>query len=132
MNDEKCFYQIQIFLNRGELNKYLVSYKDTDRLSDSEKKKKKQLFKLKKLDSCNTIIGGFPGGSVVKNLPTNAGDVSLIPELGRTPGEGNDNPLQYSCLEVPWTEEPGRLQSKGMQKSWTLLSDSTIIQSQEI
>ena len=119
MNDEKCFYQNQIFLNRVELNKYLVSYKDTDRLSDSEKKKKKQLFKLKKLDSCNTIIGGFPGGSVVKNLPTNAGDVSLIPELGRTPGEGNDNPLQYSCLEVPWTEEPGRLQSKGLQKSWT-------------
>ena len=37
---KKCFYQIQIFLNRGELNKYLVSYKDTERLSDSEKKKK--------------------------------------------------------------------------------------------
>ena len=39
---------------------------------------------------------------VVKNLPANAGavrDVSLIPGLGRSPGEGNDNPLQYSCLE---------------------------------
>ena len=42
---------------------------------------------------------GFPGGSVVKNLPANAGDMGLIPGSGRFPGEGNDNPLQYSCLE---------------------------------
>ena len=40
----------------------------------------------------------FPGGSVVKNLPSNAGDMGLIPELERYPGEGNGNPLQYSCL----------------------------------
>ena len=56
---------------------------------------------------------------MVKNLPTNAGDMGLIPVLGRGPGEGNDNPLQYSCLEIPWTEEPGRLQSMGLQKNWT-------------
>jgi len=43
----------------------------------------------------------FPGGSVVKNLPAIAGDVSLIPGLGRSPGEGNGNPLQYSCLGNP-------------------------------
>ena len=42
---------------------------------------------------------GFPGDSVVKNLPVNAGDVGLIPRLGRSPGVGNNNPLQYSCLE---------------------------------
>ena len=42
---------------------------------------------------------GFPGGSVVKNLPGNAGDVGSIPESGRSPGEGNGNPLQYSGLE---------------------------------
>ena len=41
---------------------------------------------------------GFPGGSVVKNLPANIGDMGLIPGLGRSPGEGNGNPLQYSCL----------------------------------
>ena len=41
----------------------------------------------------------FPGVSVVKNPPANAGDVGLIPGLGRSPGEGNGNPLQYSCLE---------------------------------
>ena len=44
---------------------------------------------------------GFPGGSVVKNLPANAGDVGLIPGLRRFPGEGNGNPFQNSCLEEP-------------------------------
>ena len=42
---------------------------------------------------------GFPGGSVVKNPPANAGDTSSIPRSGRSPGGGNGNPLQYSCLE---------------------------------
>ena len=40
-------------------------------------------------------------GSLGKNLPANAGDMSLIPELGRSPGEGSGNPLQYSCLGNP-------------------------------
>ena len=44
---------------------------------------------------------GFPGGSVVKNPPANAGDTGLIPGLGRFPGGGNGNPLQYSCLGNP-------------------------------
>ena len=38
---------------------------------------------------------------MVKNLPSNTGDVGLIPGLGRSPGEGNGNPFQYSCLENP-------------------------------
>ena len=42
---------------------------------------------------------GFPGGSVVKNLSANAGDVGSIPGSGGSPGEGNGNPLQYPCLE---------------------------------
>ena len=45
---------------------------------------------------------GFPGGSVVKNLPANSGDArdtGLIPGLGRSPGEGNGKPLQYSCMK---------------------------------
>ena len=41
---------------------------------------------------------GFSGDSVVKNPPANAGDVGSIPQLGRSPGKGNGNPLQYSCL----------------------------------
>ena len=44
---------------------------------------------------------GFPGGSVVKNLSGNTGDTGLVPGLGRTPGEGNGKPLQYSCLGNP-------------------------------
>ena len=41
----------------------------------------------------------LPGGSIVKNLPANAEDTSLIPGSGTSPGEGNGNPFQYSCLE---------------------------------
>ena len=44
---------------------------------------------------------GFLGSSVVKNLPANAEDMGLIPGLGRSPGKGNGNPLQYSCLGNP-------------------------------
>ena len=45
------------------------------------------------------VFGSFPGGSVLKNMPANAGDMGSIPGLGRPLGEGNDNLLQYSCLE---------------------------------
>ena len=65
---------------------------------------------------------GFPGGSVVKSPLANAGDIGntgSTPGLGSFHGGGNGNPLQYSCLEIPWTEEPGRLQSIGSQKSDT-------------
>ena len=50
------------------------------------------------------ISTDFPGGSVVKNPPAKAGDVDSIPGLGRSPGGGNGNPLQYFCLEdySPW------------------------------
>ena len=58
---------------------------------------------------------GFPLGSVVKNLSANAVDVGSIPRLGRSPGEGNGNPLQFSCLGNLMAR--GRLQSMGLQKS---------------
>ena len=61
-----------------------------------------------------TII--FPGGSDGKVSAYNAGDPGSIPELGRSPGEGNDNPLQNSCRKIPWMEEPGRLQPMGSQR----------------
>ena len=48
-----------------------------------------------------TYAAAFPGGSVVKNLPTNAGDMGLNPGLGRSPRGENGNPLQYSCLGNP-------------------------------
>ena len=46
-------------------------------------------------------LGGFPGGSEVKASACNTGDLGSIPWSGRSPGEGNGNPLQYSCLENP-------------------------------
>ena len=70
---------------------------------------------------------GFPGGSVVKNSPANAGDtrdVGFIPGPGRSPGKGNGNPLPvFLPGESPWTEEPGRIQFL-TSKSWTWLNDS--------
>ena len=48
--------------------------------------------------SIHIHILGFLGDFVIKNLPANAGDTGLIPGSGRSPGEGNGNPLQYSCL----------------------------------
>ena len=52
---------------------------------------------------------GFPGGTEVKVSACHAGDLDLIPGSGRLPGDRNGNPLQYSCLENPWTEESGGL-----------------------
>ena len=66
---------------------------------------------------------GFPGGSDGKVSSFNVGDPGLIPGWGRSPGEGNGNPLQYSCLENLWTEEPSGLQSMGVTKSQTQLSN---------
>ena len=61
-------------------------------------------------------VRDFPGGSDSKASVYNAGDPGLIPGSGRSPGEGNGNPLQYPCLKNPWTEEPGRVQSMGLQR----------------
>ena len=61
----------------------------------------------------------LPGCIVVKYLLASEGDardVGLILEQGRSPEEGKGNPFQNSCLEIPWTEEPGGLQSLGLQK----------------
>ena len=71
-------------------------------------------------------FGGFPDGSVVKNLPANAGDTGdprSIPGLGRSPGEGNGNLLQYSCLENPMDRGAWPSTVHGVTKSWTQLSD---------
>ena len=57
-----------------------------------------------RLIKINVLVRGFPGDSVVKNPPASAGDTGdsgSVPGLGRSPGEGNGNPLQYSCLKNP-------------------------------
>ena len=53
---------------------------------------------------------------MVKNTPVNAGDMDSVPGLGRSPGEGNGNPLQYSAWKIPWTEEPVGLQYMALQR----------------
>ena len=76
-------------------------------------------------NSCNSIycavyfIRASQMVLVVKNTPINAGDLRVtgsIPGLGRSPGEGNGYPLQYSCQTIPWMEKPARLQSIGLQR----------------
>ena len=58
----------------------------------------------------------FSGGSEGKASAYNAGDLGSIAELGRSPGEGNGNPLKYSSWKIPWTEKPGRLQPMRSQR----------------
>ena len=60
---------------------------------------------------------------MIKNRPVNAGDVGLIPGLGRFPGEGNGTYSSILAWEIPRTEEPGGLQSMVLQKSWTQLGN---------
>ena len=65
---------------------------------------------------------GFPGSAVIKNLPASAGgtrDVGSVPGSGRSPGVGNGNPLQYSCLENPVDKGHWQATVRGVAKRWT-------------
>ena len=75
--------------------------------------------------SCFTYLipvsESFPGGSVVKNMSANAGDTGdsgLTPELGRLPGGGKGNPLQYSCVDNSMDRGAWQAQVHGVAKSW--------------
>ena len=65
----------------------------------------------------------FPGGSNGKKCACNAGGLGSIPGLGRSPGEGNRNPLQYSCLENPMDRRAWQSTVHGVAKSRTALSN---------
>ena len=67
-----------------------------------------------------TMCLGFPGGSVVKNPPTNAGDAGSIPGLKRAPRVGSGNPLQYSCLENSMDRAAWRVTVHGVAESDTI------------
>ena len=69
------------------------------------------------------VVGmqGFPGGPVVKNLPANAEDMSLIPGLERSVGGGNGNTFQYFCLENPMDGGAWWATVHGVAKRWTCL-----------
>ena len=72
-----------------------------------------------------TYIWSSQVALVVKNLLANAGDPGSIPGWGRSPGEGNGNPLQYSCLENSMDGGAWWATVHGVAKSWTRLSDFT-------
>ena len=61
---------------------------------------------------------GLPDGSEVKNPPANAADVGLVPGSGRSPGKGNGNPLQHSCLGNPMDRGAWRATVHGVVKEW--------------
>ena len=71
---------------------------------------------------------GFPGGSAVKNLPLNAGNLGLISGLGRSPGGGNGNHSRILAWRIPWTEGPGGLQSgsQRVRHDWCDFAPRTI------
>ena len=76
------------------------------------------LFDKYLLRACEVAVLGFPGGSGVVNLPVNAGDPGLILGLGRSPGEGSGNPLQYSHLDNPMDRGAWQATVHGVAKSW--------------
>ena len=71
---------------------------------------------------CTIDSMGFPGGSDGKESVCNVGDLGLIPGLGRSPGGGHGNPLQYSCLENPMDRGAWQATVHGVAKSHTGLS----------
>ena len=85
------------------LEKGMATYSSTLawRIPQSEEPGRLQSTGRKESDTTERVLMGFPGGSVVKNLPAIAGDMGLIPGSGRSPGEGNGNPLHYSYLGNP-------------------------------
>ena len=75
----------------------------------------------------STYDSGFPRGSVGKESACNAGDLGLIPGSGRAPGEGNSNPLQYSCLENSIDEGARQGTVHGIAKNQTRLCDYVLL-----
>ena len=68
-------------------------------------------------EGCVCVWGGVPSGSVVKNMPANAGDTDLIPGSGRAPGGGKGNMLQYSCVENSMGREAWQATVHGVVKN---------------
>ena len=78
----------------------------------------------------STLYVGFPGDSVVKNLPAkagDAGDTGLIPGWGRSPGGENGNPLQHPCLESRMDRGTWRVTVHGVAKSWMRLNTAPYV-----
>ena len=110
--------QGKIQRNLTILSPEYFNYKDNVLLEYEQQGRKESLLsKNMKIDYLQTF--SFPGGTVVKNMPANAGDMGSILGWGRSPGEGNGNPLQYSCLENPMDRGAWRATVYGFTKSRT-------------
>ena len=96
------FFQCYFLLEKKSIDRMSLGYYTAPIF-----RKKKNMWSsfLQRFQVSSAPCQGFPGGSVVRNLPANAGDAGSIPGLGRSPGEGNDNPLQYFCLGNPMDRE---------------------------
>ena len=79
------------------------------------------------LDSLKEVSGYFSSGSDGKEFACNAGDLGLIPGSGRSPGEGNESPLQYSCLENPMDRGAQRAIVPRVTIKWLTLSHSVVV-----
>ena len=88
----------------------VMAQKYKNKLKDLDKFSSFYFPKLHRMKFLLQAVKDFPSEAVVKR------DAGSIPGWERSPGGGNDNPLQYSCLENPWTQEPGGLQSMGSQR----------------
>ena len=82
-----------------------------------------QKEKMQPFLPCSMLSWASLLAQIVKDLPVNAGDLGSIPKLGRSPGEGNGNPLQYSCLENPTERGAWRATVHGFSRSQTQLSN---------
>ena len=107
----------------AEGNGYLLLENSMDSLARGVTKSRTRLSSFHSLTR-DSDHQGSPGGSVVKNSPPNEGDLDSVPGWGRSPGEGNGNPLQYSCPENPLAGELG-LQSRTRLKRLSNSSSSS-------
>ena len=107
-----------------EVNQIVVQLKKTQDCKSTVLQFKAQIkFKKEKKDIPTLCPWGFPGGSDSKESTRNVGDPGSIPGLGRSPGEGNSNPLPYSGLENSMDRGAWWALVHGVTKSWTWLSD---------
>ena len=115
------------YCTRWALNPmWLVSLKEEETQTDTRKGghvKTRAEIRVRLLQT--KVHQGLMGGSVGKASVYNAGDLALSPGLGRSPGEGNGNPLQYCCLENPMDRGAWYTTVYWVAKSWTRLSDFT-------
>ena len=121
--------RVAIFSSRGSLHPGIdpkFPALQADSLLISHQGSPKTYYDFKKRQKLKRNSKGSKrktGGSVIKNLPANVRDVSLIPGSGRSPGEGNGNPLQCSCLENPMDRGAWRDAVHGVAETMTRLSN---------